>query len=367
MDQGGPAPSQAILRISEIVAPRSYGRSWRRRHEPETSLNCASGTRVLFCTALLPQPRAQNMNTPHLTHSSGTADRACGALIGLAVGDALGAPVEFRPRGSFSAVSEMRAGGRFRLPAGAWTDDTAMALCLAECLLASSEFDEKDLLERFCRWAEFGENTSTGVAVGIGQITLRNLGHYRRTGQLTAPQPQGRADGNGALMRLAPAAIYHHASPAMAADIAVRQGRTTHNSVLSDQACMFTAYLMAELIRGTPWSTALAEALSMQQGPELRACIDRRHSDSEPPSTGFVLDTLEAALWAIERTDSFETALIAAVNLGHDADTVGAVTGQIAGARYGLSAIPSQWLDVLARRDRILGIAYRLMGQDTQE
>lgn len=236
-----------------------------------------------------------------------------------------------------------------------------MALCLAESLLASPEFDEKDLLERFCRWAETGENSSTGVAVGIGQITLRNLGHYRRTGTISAPRPRSREDGNGALMRLAPAAIYHHSSPAMAADIAVRQGRTTHDSVLSDQACMFTAYLMAELIRGTSWDTALAETLSMQQGPELRACIDRRHSDSEPPSTGFVLDTLEAALWAIERTDSFETALIAAVNLGHDADTVGAVTGQIAGARYGLSAIPPQWLDVLAHRERIVWLAQQLI------
>ena len=294
-------------------------------------------------------------------------DRGAGALLGLAIGDALGAPVEFQPRGSFAPVTDMRAGGRFRLLAGAWTDDTAMALCLAESLLASPNLNEQDLLERFCRWAELGENTSTGVAVGIGQITLRNLGNFRRTGALAAPRSRSREDGNGALMRLAPAAILHHTSAENAAEIAVRQARTTHNSARSDQACMFTAYLMAELIRGVPWDAALASALVTQPGSELRACIDRRHSDTEPPSTGFVLDTLEAALWALERSDSFETAVLIAVNLGHDADTVGAVTGQIAGARYGLSAVPPHWLAILAHRERIFGIAGRLIGQETQE
>ncbi|WP_240643463.1 ADP-ribosylglycohydrolase family protein [Paracoccus siganidrum] len=307
------------------------------------------------------------MNIPSLTHSSGIADRACGALIGLAVGDALGAPVEFRPRGSFSAVSEMRAGGRFRLPAGAWTDDTAMALCLADSLLAAPHLDEADLLDRFCRWAETGENSSTGVAVGIGQITLRNLGHYRRTGHLAAPQPHGRADGNGALMRIAPVAIMHHTSADNASDTAIRQGKTTHHSAPSDAACGFTAHLIAQMIQGVSWTSAISSSLAKVSDEYLRLRIDRRHDEAEPPSTGFVLDTIEAALWAIERTDSFEAALIHAVNLGVDADTVGAVTGQIAGARYGLSSIPARWLELLVQRERIEAVARSLLAKSTSE
>lgn len=293
--------------------------------------------------------------------SSDLVDRGTGALVGLAVGDALGAPVEFQPRGSFAPVDAMRAGGRFRLPAGAWTDDTAMALCLAESLLAHPDLDEADLLQRFRRWAELGENTSTGIAVGIGQITLRNLGNFRRTGSLTAPPSSTPADGNGALMRLAPAAILHHAGPENAADTAIRQGRTTHHSSSSDDTCQFTARLIATLISGTDWPDAIGGAYGAVQTDELRLRITQRDQDAEPPSTGFVLDTLEAALWAVDRTDSFEAALIAAVNLGHDADTVGAVAGQIAGARYGLSGIPVHWLEPLAQRERIEDLALQLL------
>lgn len=279
----------------------------------------------------------------------------------------MGAPIEFQPRGCFAAVRDMRAGGRFRLPAGAWTDDTAMALCLADSLIAAPQLDEADLLDRFCRWAEFGDNTSTGVAVGIGQITLRNLGHYRRTGNLTAPPPQGRADGNGALMRLAPVAILHHANPEDAFDIAVRQGMTTHHSALSDEACGFTGHLMAQLIHGKEWATAISNSKAKVSDENLQLRIDQRHADAEPPSTGFVLDTLEAALWAIERTGSFEEALILAVNLGLDADTVGAVTGQIAGARYGLSSIPARWLEPLIQRERIEEAAKGLLARSNAQ
>ncbi|WCR17353.1 ADP-ribosylglycohydrolase family protein [Paracoccus alcaliphilus] len=287
---------------------------------------------------------------------TGPDNRAKGALIGLAIGDALGAPVEFQPRGGFAPIIGMRAGGRFRLPAGAWTDDTAMALCLAESLLANPDLDERDLLERFCRWAQHGENSSTGVAVGIGQITLRRLGDFRRTGSLHAA-PRSRGDGNGALMRVAPVAIRHFRDPRKAAEIAIRQSRTTHASVLSEQCCAFSVQLISRLVLGEEWSTALAEAQVELQAPELLAMLDRCNSAGEPPSTGYVVDTLEAALWAVSRTQSFEEALLAAVNLGHDADTVGAVAGQIAGARYGSEAIPVAWAETLVQRARIEKLA----------
>lgn len=179
------------------------------------------------------------MSTP-----SGFEDRALGCLLGLAVGDALGAPVEFRRQGEFEPVTGMRSGGYFRLPAGAWTDDTAMALCLAQSLLAIPEFSELDLIERFWRWLEHGENTSTGRAVGVGQNTFRSLSNFRRTGALQAPPHGSRSDGNGALMRIAPIACRHWRAPDLARSIAIRQSRTTHFSALSEAACAVQAQML---------------------------------------------------------------------------------------------------------------------------
>ncbi len=273
-------------------------------------------------------------------------DRAIGALVGLAVGDALGAPVEFCRRDTFEPVSEMRAGGNFRLPAGAWTDDTAMALCLAESLIEHPEIDTKDLLDRFCRWAGQGENTSTGVCVGIGQNTLRVLGNFHRTGTLLAPETRQKSDGNGAAMRLAPVAIRHWNNSIVVRRTAVLQSRTTHYSEISAGACECLASILAALIEGVTWSDAIFAAKNSSWPEEVQSIVNEdwsaRNRDSIS-SSGFVVHTLEAALWAVETTSSFEDALIKAVNLGDDADSVGAVTGQLAGARYGRRAIPDRW------------------------
>ena len=297
-----------------------------------------------------------------MTYSEGSEpgtpfDRALGALVGLAVGDALGAPVEFCRRDTFEPVTDMRAGGYFKLPAGAWTDDTAMAICLAESLLAWPNLDHKDLLDRFCDWAAKGVNTSTGVCIGIGQNTLRVLGNYRRTGTLQAPETRQKSDGNGALMRLAPVPIRHWYDPRSAKHIAGEQSRTTHYSEISASACELTAAMIVELIAGRPWD----EALCIPQDPHWHESIKgfdpaanwaARPRDSIS-SSGFVVHTLEAALWAIDTTSSFSEALLNAVNLGDDADSVGAVTGQLAGARYGFSAIPVGWKEQLVDGQKI--------------
>lgn len=279
-------------------------------------------------------------------------DRALGALVGLSVGDALGAPVEFCRRDTFEPVTGMRAGGYFRLPAGAWTDDTAMALCLAESLLASPQLDPRDLLDRFCDWAASGANTSTGRCVGIGQNTLRVLGNYNRAGALQAPETRQRSDGNGALMRLAPVLVRHWRDPQSARRVAGAQSRITHYSDISAGACELTAAILAELISGKHWDEA--RRVPPDPGwPDPVRGIDPSATWSDRPcdsvsSSGFVIDTLEAALWAVDTTSGFAEALLRAVNLGDDADSIGAVTGQFAGARYGLSAIPEAW-----RRDLV--------------
>jgi ADP-ribosyl-[dinitrogen reductase] hydrolase len=283
-------------------------------------------------------------------HLMKNRDRALGAMVGLAIGDALGAPVEFRDRDTFALVTDMMPGGYFRLPAGAWTDDTAMALCLLDSLTYGRPFDPKDLLDRFLGWMERNENTSTGKCIGIGQNTFAVLGNYRRTGSTIAPKVNGRSDGNGALMRVAPVAICHwHDLPA-AQEIAAVQSRTTHCSALSEQACSVMMDILCGLISGREWEQVTVGLGGAGVLPELTVILQGSWKSKERNSvrsTGYILDTLEAALWAVETTGSFEDALIAAVNLGHDADTVGAVTGQIAGGRYGFEAIPQRWLDHL--------------------
>ena len=291
------------------------------------------------------------------------ADRAIGALVGLAVGDALGAPVEFCRRDTFEPVGGMRAGGYFKLPAGAWTDDTAMALCLAESLIEHPQFDPKDLLDRFCEWAAKGANSSTGLCVGIGQNTLRVLGNFHRTGALQAPETRQKSDGNGALMRLAPVAVRHWRAPIEAIRAAMQQSRATHHSELSAGACEALVSVLCSLIIGQAWEQASKPAPAAHWPERIKAIApenrDERDRDSIY-STGFVVHTLEAAMWAVDTTSNFAAALLKAVNLGEDADSVGAVAGQLAGARYGLSGIPRDWLDVLVQRDRIEKIGHRL-------
>jgi ADP-ribosyl-[dinitrogen reductase] hydrolase len=297
------------------------------------------------------------------TEYPATQNRAIGSMLGLAVGDALGAPVEFSRRDSFEPVSGMRSGGYFKLPAGAWTDDTAMALCLAESLLFDPAINAKDLLDRFCRWAADGENTSTGVCVGIGQNTLRVLGNFHRTGALLAPETRQKSDGNGAAMRLAPIALRHWNNPHEARRTADLQSRITHYSAISAGCCEFLAATLAALISGANWQDAIRPEPNPAWPDEVQilygADWTARSRDSIK-SSGYVLHTMEAALWAVDTTTSFADALLKAVNLGDDADSVGAVTGQLAGARYGFGAIPEEWLAQLVHRPKIEALAQDL-------
>jgi ADP-ribosyl-[dinitrogen reductase] hydrolase len=196
------------------------------------------------------------------------------------------------------------------------------------------------------------ENTSTGKCVGVGQNTLAVLGNYRRTGAVVAPYIKGRSDGNGALMRVAPVAVRHWSDLTRARKIAGEQSRTTHCSALSEQICIAMMDILTGLISGNSWSGSTGEITSHEVAPENEVVFQgswKHKVRDEISSSGYVVDTFEAALWAVESTTTFEDALIAAVNLGHDADTVGAVAGQLAGARYGIDAIPQRWLHCLIK------------------
>ncbi len=285
------------------------------------------------------------MERPRLywdAQSSSLHDKIAGSILGLAIGDALGAPVEFMPRGQFAFVEGYQRGGRFNLPAGAWTDDTAMALCLADSLIHNEGLDAEDLLQRFCNWAEHGENSSTGISVGIGQNTLRALGDFKRTARLEAEAFGAKTDGNGSLMRLTPAVCFASHELETAMHLATAQSRTTHSSPIAEECCRFTAGLIFKLLRGADYETAKADTLAVGWSEGLTESIGFTLAgvdDALIPSGGYVLDSLRASLWCIENTNSFENAVLLAVNLGDDADTTAAITGQIAGAIHGYAAV----------------------------
>ena len=287
--------------------------------------------------------------------SQSFADRAHGAWLGLAVGDALGTTLEFSRRDSEPHHTEMIGGGPFRLAPGVWTDDTSMALCLADTLLATGEADPRDLVTRFISWWRSGEYSVTGSCFDIGNTTRAALERFERTGDPLAGDTSAQAAGNGSLMRLAPVALFYSGDRAAAGRAARLQSQTTHAAGEFLVACEAFAHLLVDAFAGKPKAKLLDDASSEARGQvaEILAGGWRGKPRAAISSSGYVLHTLEAALWAVDQASSFEEALVLAVNLGDDADTVGAVTGQLAGAIWGASAIPARWIDRLAWRDRL--------------
>lgn len=322
-------------------------------------------------------------------------DRFRGALLGLAVGDALGTTVEFSAPGTFAPVTDIVGGGPFGLPAGAWTDDTSMALCLADSLLERREHDVADALRRYVRWYRHGERSSTGRCFDIGNATRQALERFEETGDASAGAAFPDAGGNGVLMRLAPVAMAHAFSRGAAIHAATRESNATHGhrgardaaklfaallvdalsggdreSVLGPDARFMTAkYLDDAVARVAAGSFRVGEGATEaggRHGPP--AADDERRPDEAdahrrpvpPPGIagkGFAPKSLEAALWAVWSTRSFEDAVLAAVNLGDDADTTGAIAGQLAGALYGAEGIPVHWRERVLLGDEISGLA----------
>ncbi len=286
-------------------------------------------------------------------------DRSIGALLGLAIGDALGAPFEGLERDSYSRVSDYASGGVYGTEPGAWTDDTAMAICLAESLLARGGVDEHDLLERFLRWYRAGENSADGFAIGISEKTRAILESFGRSGQIDAAA-EVENSGNGAIMRLAPVAIYFRESAVDARRAAMRQARVTHTAGAALEAAgLFAELLVVGMRTGDP-DMVLSAAVRVTH-PDLAGISDHpRKRREEISSAPRAVDTLEAALWCLHRGGDLEGAVVEAVNLGGDTDTLGAVAGQLAGAIFGASAIPQRWLDTLLPRARLAELARRL-------
>lgn len=291
-----------------------------------------------------------------------------GCLMGLAAGDAVGAAVEFKPPGTFDPVSDMVGGGPHRLRPGEWTDDTSMALCLAESLVERGGFDPEDQMARYVRWRREGHLSSTGECFDVGLTIDAALRRFEETGEAFAGSTAPGKAGNGSLMRLAPAPLFFAADPRKAIRMSADSSRTTHGAETCIDACRYFGGLLV----GAAGGAAKADLLSPRYAPAPRvwdeaplcAEIDEIAHGSfhrkEPPEivgSGYVVKSLEAALWAFARAEGFEDGCLLAANLGDDADTTAAIYGQIAGAHYGLEGIPERWRRRVAMAPLIIGLA----------
>lgn len=289
--------------------------------------------------------------------------RRLASIIGLAVGDAVGTTVEFLPAGSFAPHTDMVGGGPFELPVGAWTDDTSMALCLSESLVECGGFDATDQMRRYVRWWREGYWSSTGQCFDIGITTRQALMRFEGTGEPWSGSDDPKSAGNGSVMRLAPVVAYFADDAVAAVQHARESSRTTHGARECVDGCEVLARLLlagyiggdvtAPLVPGASWSAALRAVAAMDGAVEA--------TPARPPS-GYVVDTLACARWAVARAASFREAVLLAANLGGDADTIAAVTGQIAGAQWGFEGIPSEWVERLARGDEVMALAERVVG-----
>ncbi|HCA02678.1 ADP-ribosylglycohydrolase family protein [Vreelandella alkaliphila] len=290
--------------------------------------------------------------------------RWTGCLLGLAVGDALGAPLEFHSRDRLKPITGMIEGGKFRMRQGEWTDDTAMALCLADSLIACDGFDAADQMARYWRWAEEGENSTRPRAFGIGKTVAGALARYQQSGSPWCGSESSASSGNGSLMRLAPIPM-RYAGSVMLGEYAELSSQTTHASSLCVSASRLMSQLISNALLGATDKTAwLMSVPSEVHAPSLiNALAEGEYRVKERVDifgSGYVVESLEAALWCLWQTESFEDAVLMAANLGDDADTTAAITGQLAGAFYGVASIPDAWLEVLHQKQRIQGTAQQL-------
>ncbi len=298
-------------------------------------------------------------------------ERYRGCLLGLATGDAVGTTVEFYPPGSFEPVRDMVGGGPFDLKPGQWTDDTSMALCLAESLIEKQGFDPVDQLQRYVRWWREGHLSSTGTCFDIGNTVSGALSRFEQTRESYCGDTDSYTAGNGSIMRLAPVPLFYAADADAAILRAADSSRTTHGAEEAVDACRYLAALIVGAMKGVSKNELTSEHYSPIPDywtehpltPAIEDIAAGSFSRKDPPAIcgkGYVVLSLEAALWAFHKSGSFREGCLMAVNLGDDADTTAAVYGQIAGAFYGESGIPESWRNRLAMRGYISEQADRL-------
>lgn len=302
------------------------------------------------------------------------------ALFGVAVGDALGVPVEFESRENIrrEPVTGMTGYGTYDLPRGTWSDDSSLTFCLAEAL--TQGFDPETIGMNFVRWHREAFWTAQGEVFDIGNATrvaIDNLANGFPAG--TAGLSDEASNGNGSLMRILPLLFYMNGKPLTERFELTRQvSSITHGHIRSVIACFYYLEFARQIMEGKEKSEIYRDLQSVVSGHLSALLIDpaevvifdrllkydiHRLPEAEIRSSGYVIDTLEAAVWCLLTTDSYSEAVLRAVNLGQDTDTTAAVTGGLAGLLYGYDGIPAEWITQIARKGDIANLAERLAGK----
>ncbi len=293
-----------------------------------------------------------------------------GMLLGLATGDALGVPVEFESRMTLknTPVENMRAFGSWSQPAGTWSDDTSLTIATMESISRLGKIDYQDIMENFLRWYEREDFTATGERFDIGNTTRAAILRFSR--RILPPTKCGATDdntnGNGSLMRILPATLYLYGTRGNIGNdelkIIHEFSALTHGHIISQISCGIYSLIAAQILNGKNISESfligINDAKNFYSTNEAfknfsRLCDENFAALNEDKiySSGYVVDTLEAALWCLLNTSDYKSLALKAVNLGGDTDTVAAVAGGLAGIFYGAESIPAEWLATLKKRD----------------
>ena len=298
-------------------------------------------------------------------------NKILGGIFGLAVADAEGVPVEFQSRESLrnNPVTDMKGYGTHNQPPGTWSDDTSLTLCLLDSL-TNEGIDYADIMQRFLLWLDKGEYTAHGKVFDVGIATRKAIHRYRKgTEPLQCGGTSEQDNGNGSLMRILPLAFYCKSTKGESfMDIIHNVSSLTHAHKRSHIACGVYLIIARSLLEESDLKSTISSSLKKAEefyGNKKEYAEDLKHYGrlfkkdfSELPekkikSSGYVVDTLEAALWCLFNTSNYKDCVLRAVNLGEDTDTVAAVAGGLAGMFYGVEGIPKEWLDQLARREYI--------------
>jgi len=291
-------------------------------------------------------------------------ERYRGCLLGLAIGDAVGTTLEFNSPGTFEPLKDMVGGGPFHLKTGQWTDDTSMELCLAESLIECRGFDPVDQLKRYVKWYREGHLSSTGKCFDIGGTVRSALAKFEKTHEPYCGATDPNSAGNGSIMRLAPVPLFFAKNPIEAIEKSGESSKTTHGALTAVDACRYLGALVSGAVNGVSEEELLSNHYSpvakywkkkplAEEIDEIASGSFKRKNPPEIKGTGYVVKSLEAALWAFYHSKSFKEGCLLAVNLGDDADTTGAVYGQLAGAFWGEQGIPESWRLRIAYREQI--------------
>lgn len=300
-------------------------------------------------------------------------------LIGFAIGDALGVPVEFIDRESLTrrTIKDMIGFGSHHVPEGTWSDDTSMTIATMDSICEKNDLNFDDIMQKYCSWFQHANYTATGLLFDIGIGTQKALTSYycHKTSAIESGETDIRNNGNGSLMRMLPIVYYLHCagfSEEKNVEFINHYSSLTHGHEISRLGCKIYYDYMHALLNGSSKEEAFKNLQSIDYSKyysqdsiyEYQRILNGRLIDvniTSIESSGYIVSTLEACLWTVLHSHDYEEALIKAVNLGNDTDTIGAITGSIAGTLYGVDSIPNRWISQLRKLEYLKELSQRFV------